>query len=127
MVRNRTEKALPPGGGGLGGGAPEMSMRLYLLQRASAAILAPLVLVHLALIAYAVQGGLSAAEILARTRGSAGWAVFYGLFVATVAVHGSIGLRTILIDRRWVFKEEVHDPAVRLRGAADQRGQRTTS
>ena len=82
----------------MGGGAPEMSMRLYLLQRASAAILAPLVLVHLALIAYAVQGGLSAAEILARTRGSAGWAVFYGVFVLAVAVHGSIGLRTVLIE-----------------------------
>ena len=75
-----------------------MSIRLYLLQRLSALILAPLVLVHLALIVYAVQGGLSAGEILARTRGSAGWAVFYGLFVAAVAVHGSIGLRSVLIE-----------------------------
>jgi fumarate reductase subunit C len=75
-----------------------MSLRLYLLQRVSAAILAVLVLLHLALIAYAVQGGLTGAEILARTRGSVGWAAFYGVFVATVALHGSIGLRTVLIE-----------------------------
>ncbi len=75
-----------------------MNLRLYLLQRLSAAILAPLVLIHLALIVYAVQGGLSATEILSRTRGSAGWAAFYGVFVAAVAVHGSIGLRTVLIE-----------------------------
>ena len=75
-----------------------MSIRLYLLQRASAAILAVLVLVHLSVIAYAVQGGLSAEEILSRTRGSMGWGLFYGLFVVTVAVHGSIGLRGILIE-----------------------------
>ena len=75
-----------------------MSIRLYLLQRISAAILAVLVLVHLAIIAYAVQGGLSADEILSRTRGSLGWSLFYGLFVLTVAVHGSIGLQGILIE-----------------------------
>jgi len=73
-----------------------MNMRLYFLQRASAAILAVLVLVHLAVIAYAVQGGLSAEEILSRTRGSLGWGLFYGLFVLTVALHGAIGLRGIL-------------------------------
>ena len=73
--------------------------RLYLLQRGSALILAPLVLVHLGLIVYAVRGGLSGAEILARTQGSAIWAVFYGLFVLAAAVHAPIGLRTIL--REW--------------------------
>lgn len=70
--------------------------RLYLLQRATAALLAPLVIVHLALIVYAVRGGLTAAEILARTQGSLGWAAFYGLFVLAVAVHAPIGLRAIL-------------------------------
>lgn len=75
-----------------------MSIRLYLLQRITAAILAVLVLVHLAVIAYAVQDGLSAGEILSRTRGSLGWGLFYGLFVVTVAVHGSIGLRGILTE-----------------------------
>ncbi len=75
-----------------------MRIRLYFLQRISAGILAVLVLVHLAVIAYAVRGGLDAAEILSRTRGSFGWAAFYGLFVLTVAVHGSIGLRGILTE-----------------------------
>ena len=72
--------------------------RLYLLQRASAMLLAPLVLVHLGLVIYAVEGGLSAAEILARTRGSALWAVFYGVFVVAVALHAPIGLRNILSE-----------------------------
>lgn len=69
---------------------------LFLLQRATALLLAPLVVVHLGLILYATQGGLSAAEILARTRGSLLWGGFYGLFVLAVAVHGAIGLRAIL-------------------------------
>ncbi|MFQ6017010.1 MAG: succinate dehydrogenase [Kiloniellaceae bacterium] len=70
--------------------------RLYLLQRASAAVLAPLVLIHLAIVVYAVGDGLSAAEILARTRGSVVWGGFYGLFVIAAAVHGPIGLRTVI-------------------------------
>lgn len=69
---------------------------LWALQRASAAILALCVTAHLATNIYAVQGGLSAAEILGRTRGSVALALFYGLFVAAVAVHAPIGLRTIL-------------------------------
>jgi len=73
-----------------------LEFRLYVAQRISAAILAPLVLVHLATIVYAVQGGLDAQEILARTRGSAFWAGFYGLFVLAAAVHAPIGVRTIV-------------------------------
>ncbi|MCP4388728.1 MAG: succinate dehydrogenase, partial [Gammaproteobacteria bacterium] len=46
-----------------------VELRLYLAQRISAAIMAPLVLVHLGVMIYAIQGGLSADEILARTRG----------------------------------------------------------
>ena len=38
-------------------------LRLYILQRVSAAILAPLVLIHLGMMIYAIQGGLDAAEI----------------------------------------------------------------
>ena len=72
---------------------------LYLLQRLSAMLLAPLVLVHLAAIVTAVRGGLSAAEILARTEGSLLWGLFYGLFVVAVAVHAPIGLRNVL--REW--------------------------
>ncbi len=75
-----------------------MTARLFLVQRATALLLAPLVLVHLAVIVYAVRSGLSAEEILDRTRGSVGWGLFYGGFVVTVATHGAIGLRTILIE-----------------------------
>ena len=71
-------------------------LRLYLAQRISAAILAPMVLLHLGMMIYAIQGGLSADEILARTRGSLGWGLFYGCFVGAVALHAAIGLRTIL-------------------------------
>ena len=71
---------------------------LWTAQRASAAVLALCVLVHLVTIIYAVKNGLSAAEILGRTRGNPGWATFYALFVAAVAVHAPIGLRTILSE-----------------------------
>ncbi|HEX4886272.1 MAG TPA: succinate dehydrogenase [Casimicrobiaceae bacterium] len=70
----------------------------WLAQRASAAVLAVCVLVHLGTMLYAVRGGLSAAEILGRTAGSIGWAAFYGLFVVAVAVHAPLGLRTILAE-----------------------------
>ena len=73
---------------------------LWLAQRASAAVLALCVVVHLFTIVYAVQGGLSAAEILARTRGSVGWFVFYSLFVLAVTIHAPIGLRPVLGE--WV-------------------------
>ncbi len=75
-----------------------LDVRLYLLQRLSALVMAPLVIGHLALIAYAVQGGLSAAEILGRTQGSAFWAAYYGLFVVAVSVHAAIGLRVIAAE-----------------------------
>ena len=71
---------------------------LWAAQRASAAVLAGCVLVHLAVIIYAVRGGLTAAEILGRTQGSAGWAAFYGLFVAAVSIHAPIGLRAVLAE-----------------------------
>lgn len=73
-----------------------MEARLFVVQRLSALLLAPLVLVHLALILYAVRGGLSAAEILARTGGSIAWALFYGVFVLAAAVHAPIGIRNVL-------------------------------
>jgi fumarate reductase subunit C len=72
--------------------------RLWIAQRASAAVLAVCVAVHLATIIYAVRSGLSAAEILARTRGSAGWFIFYSLFVLAVTVHAPIGLRAVLAE-----------------------------
>ena len=75
-----------------------MNVRLYILQRATAAIMAPLVLAHLVVIFYATGRGLSAAEVLGRTRGSIGWALFYGLFVLAVSVHASIGVRTVAME-----------------------------
>jgi fumarate reductase subunit C len=71
---------------------------LWIAQRASAAVLAICVAVHLATIIYAVQGGLSADEILSRTRGSGGWLAFYLVFVAAASVHAPIGLRAIFIE-----------------------------
>jgi fumarate reductase subunit C len=75
-----------------------VNVRLYLWQRLSAALMLPLVLAHLGVVFYATQKGLSAADILARTRGSVVWGVFYGLFVVAAAVHAPIGLRTVLCE-----------------------------
>ncbi|WP_415402241.1 succinate dehydrogenase [Tateyamaria sp. SN3-11] len=72
-----------------------LNLRLYMLQRITALLMAPLVLGHLAVMIYAVQGGLSAAEILGRTQGSIAWFLFYGLFVLAVSIHGAIGLRAV--------------------------------
>ena len=76
-----------------------MERYLFIAQRLTAMVLAPLVLVHLGLILYAVEGGLTAHEILGRTRGSMFWGGFYGFFVLAAAIHGPIGLRNIL--REW--------------------------
>ena len=75
-----------------------LDFRLYMAQRLSALIMAPLVIGHLAVMIYAVQGGLSAGEILDRTRGSLFWGLFYGGFVVAVSVHAAIGLRTIISE-----------------------------
>jgi fumarate reductase subunit C len=69
---------------------------LWLAQRGTAALLALCVIVHLATIIYAVRGGLSAAEILGRTRGSVSWLAFYLLFVLAVSVHAPIGIRSVI-------------------------------
>ena len=80
----------------------KLQAALWVAQRASAAILAVCVAVHLFTIIYAVQGGLTAAEILQRTRGNAGWFAFYSLFVLAVTVHVPIGLRAICSEwLRW--------------------------
>ena len=71
---------------------------LWLGQRASAAVLALCVVVHLATIVYAVRGGLSAEEISARIRGNHAWLAFYSLFVLAAAVHVPIGLRAIALE-----------------------------
>jgi fumarate reductase subunit C len=83
-----------------------MNVRLYVWQRATAAVMAPLVFGHIAVIIYATRQGLTAAEILTRTRGSILWAAYYGLFVAAVSIHASIGIRNILSE--WSPLSERH-------------------
>ena len=51
-----------------------MTAILFLAQRATAFVLALAVAVHLGTILYAVRGGLTAADILARTHGNIGFA-----------------------------------------------------
>jgi fumarate reductase subunit C len=72
--------------------------RLYLLQRLSAMIMAPLVILHLGVMILAIQGGLDSAEILSRTRGSLLWGSVYGLFVFSVSIHAAIGVRVVLFE-----------------------------
>lgn len=71
----------------------------YMLQRLTAMILAPLVIIHLVLIVYAIEGGLTASEILNRTRSNLLWPILYTLFVVAVAIHAPLGLRNII--REW--------------------------
>jgi fumarate reductase subunit C len=61
--------------------------------------LALFVLLHLVVMVYAVRGGLSAAEILSRTRGSWAFAAFYAGFVLACALHVPLGLANIA--REW--------------------------
>ena len=75
-----------------------MEGMLFALQRLTAMVMAPFVLVHVAIILYAVRGGLTAAEILSRTQGSWLWISFYSIFALCVAVHVPIGMRNILIE-----------------------------
>lgn len=90
---------------------------LWVAQRATAVVLALCVVVHLATIVYAVRGGLSAGEILARTRGSLMWGAFYSAFVIAAAIHGAIGLRTIAAE--WLgFRGDAAEVAMTVVGLA---------
>ena len=94
-----------------------MEVRLFALQRVSAMFLAPLVMVHLGLILYAVGGGLTAHEILARTQGNVGWALFYGVFVLAASVHAPIGVRNVL--KEWTpWRNRSLDVAMLILAAA---------
>ncbi|MGB0085664.1 MAG: succinate dehydrogenase [Rhodomicrobiaceae bacterium] len=75
-----------------------MTLWLYLSQRLSAIVMAPQVIGHLVLMIVAIQNGLTASEILARTQGSLFWGAYYGLFVLAVSVHAAIGLRNIAAE-----------------------------
>ncbi len=75
-----------------------MTPGLYLLQRLSAAVMVPLLLLHLVGMIWAIQGGLSAEEILGRTRGNLYIAVVYGLMVLAASVHAALGVRTVVLE-----------------------------
>ena len=86
-------------GGEAGAGQTDMTPLLFLAQRISAVVLAFAVAIHLATIVYAVRGGLTAAEVLGRTRGNGWFLAVYVVFVIAVAIHAPIGLRNIA--REW--------------------------
>jgi fumarate reductase subunit C len=75
-----------------------MNLSLYLWQRGTAALMAPMVLVHLVVIFYATRHGLTAGDILGRVRGSIGWGGFYALFVLAASIHAGIGIRNVLAE-----------------------------
>jgi fumarate reductase subunit C len=79
-------------------------VRRFYWQRVSAVVLLACVLGHLAVLIHAVRGGLSGAEILARTHGHWGFALFYGVFVLACAVHVPLGLANI--SREWLGSSE---------------------
>lgn len=81
-----------------------MNVWLYLWQRGTAAVMLPMIFVHLLVIFYAMNHQLTASEILSRTQGSVVWGLFYGFFVVLVSIHASIGVRNIL--REWAGLKE---------------------
>lgn len=72
--------------------------RRWYWQRITAMAMALFVVIHLVVMVYAMNGGLSAAEILGRTQDNILWALFYGIFVVLVSIHASIGLRNTLVE-----------------------------
>ena len=90
---------------------------LWVAQRGTAVVLALCVAVHLVTIVYAVRHGLTAGEILARTRGSVGWGAFYSVFVLATAIHGAIGLRAVAAE--WLgWRGDAAEVAMTLAGMA---------
>jgi fumarate reductase subunit C len=73
-----------------------MNVRSFAIQRLTAILLVPFIVVHLAIIFYATSKGLSASSILERTRGSLGWGAYYLLMVALISLHGAVGASVIL-------------------------------
>ena len=63
-----------------------MNVRLYIWQRATAALMVPLVWPSPVMF-YATRQSLAAADILSRTHGSVLWASYYGLFVTAASRH----------------------------------------
>lgn len=69
------------------------------VQRWSAKLMVGFVVIHLLLMMFAVQGGLTAGEILSRTRGNWGWLAFYLGFVGLAGLHAPVGVRNILCEQ----------------------------
>ena len=92
------------------------AVRLYVWQRMTAALMVPLIVVHLIVIIYATNRGLSAAEILGRTRGSVVWGLYYGTFVVAASIHGAIGVRGVA--REWLgWRDKALDRLMWIFGA----------
>lgn len=72
-----------------------LEIKLWLIHRLSAMVLGLFVVIHLVTMIVAIQGGLTAEEIMARTQGSYLIGSFYLVFIVAAALHGSIGLRTV--------------------------------
>ncbi len=94
-----TDIAAGPPPGASGAALAIAQARRWYWQRISAMVLTLCVLLHLVVIVYAVRGGLSAAEILGRTRGNWAFASFYAVFVVASAVHVPVGIANIA--REW--------------------------
>ena len=71
------------------------TIRLWLIHRMTGMLLGFFVIIHLVTMILAIQGGLTAREILERTSGNWLLGIFYGVFAIAAALHGSIGLRTV--------------------------------
>ncbi len=76
-----------------------MSAVLFAAQRLSAVVLLFSASAHIVTILYAVRGGLTAGEVLDRTRGNVWLFALYAIFVVAVSVHAPIGLRSVM--REW--------------------------
>lgn len=74
---------------------PRLEAWLWLVQRGSALAMLPLAAAHLALVMLAVDGGLTATQILDRTQGNIAVAVFYLAFVLCAGIHAALGLRSL--------------------------------
>ncbi|HEU0229253.1 MAG TPA: succinate dehydrogenase [Burkholderiaceae bacterium] len=74
--------------------------RRWYWQHVSAMVLAVCVAVHIVIIVYAMHGGLTGAEILARTHDNWTFGIFYAVFVIACAVHVPAGVANVLEE--WV-------------------------
>ena len=94
-------------------------------QRTSASVLGLCVLVHLVGMIYAVNGGLTATEIMDRTQGNWAFLAFYMVFALACAVHAPIGLLAIVKDWFGWSGPRVYGTAIAVAGVLALVGVRT--